>query len=216
MSDQLEIRVMDPPARGRTARPVVVLMHGRGADPSDLAASGPGSRTVRPWSSRAPLSPRPTGATARGGPGTATRATTGRRSRPSAPPSGAGRAAGGAARDWDTARPRRGRRLLPGRDHGPRPGTPPPGRGCRRVLNFSGFLPSHPDVPVTPESVRGHPLLLGPRHRRPGHPLRPGRARPAARSSTPAPTWRPATTPWATPSPRRDGGRRRWLERDVA
>ena len=46
-------------------------------------------------------------------------------------------------------------------------GTMSLGRALRRpgiltgVLNFSGFLPDHPDVPVTAESVRGTPMFWG-------------------------------------------------------
>lgn len=161
MSDRLEIQVMDPPAPDH-GTPVVLLLHGRGADASDLA----GLRSWLPDHASLVLPRAPFQAAQWGyGPGRAWYLYAGD-DRPEAESFRTAQA----ALDYLIADlPARlgyepGAIIVGGFSQG---GTMSLGRALRRpgevagVLNFSGFVPSHPDVPVTPESVRGTPFFWG-------------------------------------------------------
>jgi phospholipase/carboxylesterase len=161
MSDQLEIRAMDPPTPA-DGTPVLVLMHGRGADPSDLAL-------LRSWlpdelSLVLPRAPFP-GAPWGYGRGWAWYRYAG----DDRPEEESFREAQQALDRLLADLPSRlgyqpGRLLVGGFSQG---GTLSIGRALRRpgeqagVLNFSGFLPNHPDVPVTSDSVRGTSFFWG-------------------------------------------------------
>jgi phospholipase/carboxylesterase len=153
--------VMDPsdPADGA---PVIVLMHGRGADPSDLAG-------LRPWLPGAaalllPRAPFPGAEWGYGG-GWAWYRYAG----DDRPEVESFRTSQDALDDLlaslGSSLPYRpGPIILGGFSQG---GTMAIGCALRRpgrvagVLNFSGFVPSHPDVPVTPDSVRGTAFFWG-------------------------------------------------------
>jgi phospholipase/carboxylesterase len=157
----LEILVMDP-ARVEDGAPVVVLLHGRGADPSDLAG-------LRPWlpDRSALVLPRaPFPAAEWGyGPGWAWYRYAG----DDRPDEESFRAAQDALDELLEDLPsllgyRPGAVVLGGFSQG---GTMSIGHALRRpgavagVLNFSGFVPRHSDVPVTPDSVRGAAFFWG-------------------------------------------------------
>jgi phospholipase/carboxylesterase len=161
MSEPLETQVLHPPSPG-DGTPVVVLMHGRGADASDLAG-------LRSWMPdqvslvlpRAPFPGAPWGY----GPGWAWYRYAG----DDRPEAESFRTAQAALDDLLAELPSRlgyqpGPVLLGGFSQG---GTMSIGRALRRpgqvagALNFSGFVPTHPDVPVTSESVRGTPIFWG-------------------------------------------------------
>jgi phospholipase/carboxylesterase len=162
MSDQeLAIQVMDPP-RVEDGAPVVLLLHGRGADPGDLAG-------LRPWfpdqvSLVLPRAPFPAAEWGYG-PGWAWYAYVG----DDRPEEETFRAAQAAVDQLLMDLPERlgyrpGPVIMGGFSQG---GTMSIGRALRRpgevvgVLNFSGFLPNHPDVPVPPESIAGTPIFWG-------------------------------------------------------
>lgn len=161
MTGTLDMRVLDP-ARPTDGTPVVVLMHGRGAEPSDLAS-------LRPWLPdavalvlpRAPFSAAEWGY----GPGWAWYRYEGE----DRPEEESFRAAQQDLDDLVEVLPSRlgyrpGAVILGGFSQG---GTMSIGRALRHpgavagVLNFSGFLPGHPDVPVTSESVVGTSFFWG-------------------------------------------------------
>jgi phospholipase/carboxylesterase len=161
MTEGLQIQVMDPP-RPEDGTPVLILMHGRGADPSDLA----GLRrwlpdTVSLVLPRAPFSAAEWGY----GPGWAWYRYQG----DDRPEEESFRAAQEQLDELIDALPHRlgyrpGPLVMGGFSQG---GTMSLGRALRRpgelagVLNFSGFLPSHPDVPVSSDSVQGTPFFWG-------------------------------------------------------
>jgi phospholipase/carboxylesterase len=161
MSDALEMRVLDPPRPG-DGTPAVVLMHGRGADPSDLV----GLRSWLPDDVALALPRAPFPAAEWGyGPGWAWYRYQG----DDRPEEESFRAAQQALDELLDALPARlgyrpGPLVLGGFSQG---GTMSLGQALRRpgtlagVLNLSGFLPTHPDVPVTPESVKGTPFFWG-------------------------------------------------------
>lgn len=161
MSDALEMQVLDPPMPG-DGTPVVVLMHGRGADPSDLV----GLRSWLPDDVALALPRAPFPAAEWGyGPGWAWYRYQG----DDRPEEESFRAAQQTLDDLLEALPARlgyhpGPLVLGGFSQG---GTMSMGRALSRpgtlagVLNFSGFLPAHPDVAVTAESVQGTPFFWG-------------------------------------------------------
>jgi phospholipase/carboxylesterase len=161
MTQKLDARIMDPPAVADGA-PVLILMHGRGADPADLAS-------LRPWiadgtSLVLPRAPFPASAWGYG-PGWAWYRYDGE----DRPAQDSFRASLSLLDDLLDNLPRRlgyqpGPVLVGGFSQG---GTlalgyalANPGK-VRAVLNFSGFLPDHPDVPVTPDAVRGTRFFWG-------------------------------------------------------
>lgn len=157
----LETQLLDATGSG-SGTPVLVLMHGRGADPSDLAG-------LRGWLPeevalvlpRAPFSGDSWGY----GPGWAWyRYEGGDR-----PEEQSFRAS-----QTDLERLIEDLPAVLGYEPGPtvvggfsQGGTMGIGYALRKpgavagVLNLSGFLPSHPDVPVTPEAVRGQRFFWG-------------------------------------------------------
>jgi phospholipase/carboxylesterase len=159
--DRLDARVMDAPSP-RDGTPVLVLLHGRGADPSDLV-------DLRPWLPddltlvlpRAPFSAAQWGY----GPGWAWYRYAGDdrpevesfRSSQQTLEAFLGTLAGRLGYEP-------GPLLLGGFSQG---GTMSLGFALRRpgtvhgALNFSGFLPDHPDVPVTPEAAGATPIFWG-------------------------------------------------------
>lgn len=157
----LEIRVQNP-THPQDGTPVLVLMHGRGADPSDLEG-------FRPWLPddltvvlpRAPFPGHPWGY----GPGWAWYRYLG----DDRPEEESFRTS---QRELDALLSELPRQL--GYEPGPllvggfsQGGTMAMGCGIRRpglisgVLNLSGFLPHHPDVTVTRESVQGTRFFWG-------------------------------------------------------
>jgi phospholipase/carboxylesterase len=161
MQTSLEIRVMDPP-RVEDGAPVVVLMHGRGADPSDLV----GLRSWLPDRTALVLPRAPFSAVEWGyGPGWAWYRYEGD-DRPEAQTFRAAQSALDELLEGlpDSLGYRPGPIVVGGFSQG---GTMGLGCALRRpgelvgVLNFSGFLPDHPDVPVTPDSVRGTRIFWG-------------------------------------------------------
>jgi phospholipase/carboxylesterase len=162
MSDDLEIRVMPAAAREEDGAPVLVLMHGRGADPSDLAA-------LRDWLPeeltlvlpRAPFVAADWGY----GPGWAWYRYVGE-DRPEEHSFRTAQQALDRLLEELTTRLgyRPGPVVLGGFSQG---GTMSIGRALRRpgdlagVLNLSGFVPQHPDVPVSPDAARGTSFFWG-------------------------------------------------------
>jgi phospholipase/carboxylesterase len=157
----LEVQVLDP-ADPEDGTPVLVLMHGRGADPSDLAG-------LRPWlpDDAALILPRaPFPAAAWGyGPGWAWYQYAG----DDRPEVDSFRTAQHALDQLLDSLPASlpyspGPIILGGFSQG---GTMGMGYALRRpgrvagVLNFSGFVPSHPDIAVTADAVRGTAFFWG-------------------------------------------------------
>jgi phospholipase/carboxylesterase len=161
MADRLDIQVQDPVGPG-DGTPVLVLLHGRGADPSDLAG-------LRSWLPdrlsvvlpRAPFAGAPWGY----GPGWAWYRYVG----DDRPEVDSFRAAQQALETLVAELPDRlgyqpGPLVLGGFSQG---GTMSMGYALRRpgdvagVLNFSGFVPSHPDVPVTDAAAAGTRFFWG-------------------------------------------------------
>lgn len=161
MTSTLELRVLDSPGVEDDA-PVIVLMHGRGADPSDLV----GLRSALPDRTALVLPRAPFAAAEWGyGPGWAWYRYAGD-DRPEAETFRAAQLALDQMLESlpDTLGYRPGPIVVGGFSQG---GTMSLARALRRpgevagVLNFSGFLPDHPDVTVSPESVRGTKFFWG-------------------------------------------------------
>jgi phospholipase/carboxylesterase len=161
MNDRLEIQIMDP-LMPEDGTPVLVLMHGRGADASDLAG-------LRPWLPdtvslvlpRAPFQAAQWGY----GQGRAWYRYAGE----DRPEPASFRAAQAALDDLIADLPGRlgyqpGPVLIGGFSQG---GTMSMGRALRGpgdvagAINFSGFVPDHPDVPINAESASGTPFFWG-------------------------------------------------------
>jgi phospholipase/carboxylesterase len=160
-AERLDAQVMDPPGPG-DGTPVLVLLHGRGADASDLAG-------LRPWLPdhlalvlpRAPFPAADWGY----GPGWAWYRYAG----DDRPEVGSFRSSQQALEAFLGSLAERlgyepGPLLLGGFSQG---GTMSVGFALRRpgvvagALNFSGFVPDHPDVPVTPEAAADTPIFWG-------------------------------------------------------